>query len=82
LVTFFIEDGSGFYQPYDAKKDYLIRLSAIPDQRTLKSKYELDSETAYYTPYDLDKSVESERLIQLAGEVDKDQIPGLKNACK
>lgn len=53
-LAFFNEDGSGFYQPFDPQRSYLIYLSPIPDPKKLKEDFELDPQTTYYTPYPFD----------------------------
>ncbi len=82
-LSFFNEDGSGFYQPYEANKDYLIYLSAFPDQEKLKKDYELDEKTTYYNPYPFDgKKRTKHRVAEISGQLDHNFLAQLKEDCR
>lgn len=78
-LSFFNEDGSGFYQPFDTKASYLLYLSPITDQKKLKEDFELDEKTTYYDPYPFDSTKRTKhRIIQLSGDLDEVSLKQLK----
>ena len=82
-LSFFNEQGSGFYQPYEAKKDYLIYLSAIRDQKKLKQKFELDEKTTYFNPYPFDGEKRTrDRIREVSGKLDDNFLEQLKEDCR
>lgn len=82
-LSFFNQDGSGFFQPYEANKEYLIYLSALPNQKKLKEDYELEEKALYYSPYPFEgKEGTQPRVREISTKVDDNYLAKLKKECR
>lgn len=82
-VFFFNEQGSGFYQPYEVDKDYLLYLSPFPDQKKLKKDFELDKNLTYYNPYPFDGEKRTkDRVREISSKMDQKLFSQLTEQCR
>lgn len=83
LIFFFNAIDSGFYQPYEKDRNYLIYLSPLPEQNKLKDKYNLDSQTIYYSLYSSsEKDKYIHKITEVSSELNDKYFAELEKLCK